>query len=213
MAGANGVPADATGGGAQHHVDRGRRARSPTSLRGRRAQQLPETSSSQPATGRQRGKLDRRSLLAWVAAVSFATNTGAIHLVIDVLGYYMPSGDDAVEPAYGRFVMLDTRYGPGPAGPNAGGSGVERAGQTIHLPLNAGERRAGRRDSVVVNITSTAGDEWQLAFVTAWPSGETSPDGIEPQSSAAVQRLEPRSREGRHRRRDRPVHQHRRDTS
>ena len=103
--------------------------------------------------------------------VSFATNTGATHLVVDVLGYYVPTGGDrftSVTPVR----MLDTRYGPVPTG-RAVGQKLSGPG-TIRLPVAGVNGVPADVTAVVVNITSTQVTS-DLAFLTAWPAGQARP--------------------------------------
>lgn len=104
-------------------------------------------------------------------AVWVGTNLGSTHLIVDVLGYYAPKGGDdftSVTP----LRMVDTRYGPVPPGRTVG---QKLAGPgTLHLPVAGVSGVPADVTSVVVNITSTQASS-DLAYVTAWPSGQDRP--------------------------------------
>lgn len=105
--------------------------------------------------------------------VTFATNTGATHLVVDVLGYYGVSipeeaGFTTTEPVR----ALDTRAGPVPAG-RAVGQRLTGPG-TIRLPVAGVGAVPADATAVVGNITATEGST-NHAFITAWPSGAARP--------------------------------------
>jgi hypothetical protein len=103
--------------------------------------------------------------------VSFATNIGATHLIVDVLGYYTATGGDSftgVTP----IRMLDTRYGPVPS-PRPVGQKLSGPG-SMRLPVAGVNAVPADVTSVVVNITSTQVSS-DLAFLTAWPAGQARP--------------------------------------
>jgi hypothetical protein len=103
--------------------------------------------------------------------VTFAANIGATHLVVDVLGYYSPSGGDrftGVTP----IRMLDTRYGPVPS-PRPVGQRLSGPGE-IRLPVAGVNGVPADVTSVVVNLTTTQAST-DLAFLTAWPAGQARP--------------------------------------
>jgi hypothetical protein len=102
--------------------------------------------------------------------VTLFTNAGATHLIIDVLGYYVPTGGDGFT-APTPWRVLDTRTGPVPA-PWVAGQKLA-GGQTLALPL-AGVSVPADASAVVVNITSTEATS-DLAYVTAWPAGQPRP--------------------------------------
>lgn len=103
--------------------------------------------------------------------ISLYTNTGATHLIVDVLGYYVPSGDRfaGVNP----MRVLDTRTGPVPArrplGQKLSGPG------SIRVPLADQYGIPADVSAVVFNITSAEATSAN-GFVTAWPSGQPRPD-------------------------------------
>ncbi len=102
--------------------------------------------------------------------VSFFTNVGSTHLVVDVLGYYTTSGGDRFTAISPRRVM-DTRTGPVPAGEIVGqklngGDNMRLAFSTSVVPADA--------SAVAVNITSTQATS-DMGYVTAWPAGTTRP--------------------------------------
>ncbi len=102
--------------------------------------------------------------------VTLFTNAGATHLIIDVLGYYVPTGGDRFT-APTPWRVLDTRTGPVPGSWNVGQK--LSGGQTLELPV-AGVWVPADASAVVVNITSTEATS-DLAYVTAWPAGQQRP--------------------------------------
>jgi len=103
--------------------------------------------------------------------ISLYTNTGATHLIVDVLGYYVPSGDRFTGVSPTR--VLDTRTGPVPAGRPIGAR-LSGPG-TIRLPLANLHGIPADVSAVVMNVTSTEATSAN-GFVTAWPSGQTRPE-------------------------------------
>lgn len=98
-------------------------------------------------------------------------NVGSSHLIIDVLGYYLPGAGDGFEPT-GPVRALDTRFGPVPPGRTVG---QPLAGPgTVRLPLAGQLGVPADATAVAVNVTATESTSG-LAFVTAWPSGEPQP--------------------------------------
>jgi hypothetical protein len=105
-------------------------------------------------------------------AIDLFTNVGSTHLIVDVLGYYVPVGGDGftgVDPVR----VLDTRFGPVPASRPVGEKVV--GPEVVSVPV-AGPSGVVPADAsaVVVNITSTQVSS-DLAFVTAWPHGQIRP--------------------------------------
>jgi hypothetical protein len=102
--------------------------------------------------------------------VSLFTNAGATHLVVDVLGYYLPSGDrfTGVDPKR----VLDTRTGPVP-GARPVGRKLSGPG-SIRLPLAGAHGIPADVSAVVVNITTTEATSAK-GFVTAWPAQQPRP--------------------------------------
>lgn len=103
--------------------------------------------------------------------VSLFTNTGATHLIVDVLGYYVPSGDrfTGVNPTR----VLDTRTGPVP-GSRPLGRKLSGPG-SIRLPLAGAHGIPADVTGVVVNVTTTEATSAN-GFVTVWPSGGERPE-------------------------------------
>ena len=93
--------------------------------------------------------------------VSFFTNAGSTHLVVDVQGYYTTSGGDRYTPISPTRLM-DTRTGS----KLTGGDSRRLRFSTSVVPADA--------TAVAVNITSTQATS-DTGFVTAWPAETTRP--------------------------------------
>jgi len=101
-------------------------------------------------------------------------NAGTVHVVADVVGYYMPTGPSATNlTPFAPQRILDTRNGTGvpggshaPVGPNA----------TITVnPQNAtGIPPVGAYSGVIVNVTATG--PTKQGWLTAYPSDQTVPN-------------------------------------
>ncbi len=170
VAGANGVPADATS--VVLNVTSTEATSALTYVAAWPSGSLPPPNVEfELAAGRQCRELDNGGARCRRQGDASATNTGATHLVVDVLGYYTPTGGDrftAVTP----IRMLDTRYGPVPS-PRPVGQKLSGPG-TIRLPVAGVNGVPADVTSVVVNITSTQVSS-DLAFLTAWPAGQARP--------------------------------------
>ncbi len=103
--------------------------------------------------------------------VSLYTNTGSVHLIVDVVGYYGPFGDDLFFPlSPGR--ILDTRdiatnsLVPelSPLGPGA----------TADLPVAGNGPVPANARAVVMNVTSTQATS-NGGYTTVWPTGTLQP--------------------------------------
>jgi hypothetical protein len=104
--------------------------------------------------------------------VTLFTNAGATHLIVDVLGYYVPAGGHGFTSVTPTRV-LDTRTGPVPS-PRIVGQKLSGPG-TVRLPVAGVGEVPSDASSVVVNITTTQASSLS-AFVTAWPAGQARPD-------------------------------------
>ena len=99
-------------------------------------------------------------------SIELYNNTGAVHLVGDVVGWFTPSSNVGLEPlAPGR--LLDTRDGTGdvlgPIGP----------GQSIDLLVAGREGVSADCTAVALNVTATG--PTLPSFLTVWPAGEPRP--------------------------------------
>lgn len=115
-----------------------------------------------------KGRSRPNLVLATVGAggqISMYNYQGSIDLVLDVFGYFGPSGDGYTPIVPKRF--LDTRYGVGgPATPFA-------AGATRTLKIGGVSGVPAAATAAVVNVTSTHGTG--NSFLTVWPTGVTKP--------------------------------------
>ncbi|MEK7423750.1 MAG: DUF1501 domain-containing protein [Actinomycetota bacterium] len=99
-------------------------------------------------------------------AVNLFNNTGTVHVVADVVGYFTPSsnvGLDALPPAR----LLDTRDGTG------GTFGAIGPGQFIDLQVTGRGGVSEQCEAVALNITVT--EPTASSFVTVWPTGQERP--------------------------------------
>lgn len=107
--------------------------------------------------------------------ISLFNNTGTIHLVADLAGYYAPGAGGLFTSNNQR--VLDTRSGPGPVPP--GGTRVVDLSKAIPVSATA----------VTVNLTGV--NATADTFVTAWPAGTPRPTAsnlnLVPGRTSAVQ--------------------------
>lgn len=98
--------------------------------------------------------------------VDLFNNTGAVHLIADVVGYYDTPGasNGALYTGLPPTRLLDTREATSPK-PTAFG-----AAESFDLPI---PQLPDGASAVVLNITST--NTTAPGFVTAWPTGQTKP--------------------------------------
>ena len=105
--------------------------------------------------------------LSSTGAVDLYNNSGATHLLADVVGYYTSSGGGFVGLQPAR--ILDTRPGT-----TAGLSGKFTAGQTRTLQVaGKGGVPTSGATAVVLNVTAVLPS--QASFVTLWPAGAARP--------------------------------------
>jgi uncharacterized protein (DUF1501 family) len=99
-------------------------------------------------------------------AVNIYNNTGSVHLIADVVGYFTPSSTVGLQPLSPER-LLDTRDGTGgvvgPIGP----------GQTIDLQVVGVGGVAAGAEAVALNITAT--EPTDGSFLTVWPAGQARP--------------------------------------
>lgn len=99
-------------------------------------------------------------------AVRLFNNTGAVHLVGDVVGWFTPSSTIGLEPlSPGR--LLDTRDGTG------GVAGPVGPAQSIDLQVTGREGVPDGCVAVALNVTATS--PTSPSFLTVWPTGEARP--------------------------------------
>ena len=99
-------------------------------------------------------------------SIEMFNNSGGVHLIGDVVGYFLPSSDVGLQPlAPAR--LLDTRDGtgarPGTVGP----------GETIELQVTGRGGVSGSCEAVAINITAT--EPSAASFITVWPTGQPRP--------------------------------------
>jgi len=100
-------------------------------------------------------------------AISLYNYAGTVHLVADLVGYFVPSSNlrlRSLNPAR----LLDTRDGTGvaTAGPAAGG-------QTIELKVTERGEVPANAKAVVLNVAVT--EPTTSSFLTVWPTGQPKP--------------------------------------
>ena len=101
--------------------------------------------------------------------ISLFTNTGSVHLIVDLAGYYAGEGDlfFPVSPAR----VLDTRTGKGaPKRPVA-----ERSSIDVAIGGQSGSNVPRSARTVVLNVTSTEATTTN-GFTTVWPTGSARPN-------------------------------------
>jgi hypothetical protein len=99
-------------------------------------------------------------------SIDLFNNSGSVHLVGDVVGWFVPDGDvglTALAPAR----LLDTRDGTG------GTLGAIGPGQTIELQVTG--RGGVSDDCVAVALNVTATEPTAASYLTVWPSGQDQP--------------------------------------
>ncbi|MGD9999333.1 MAG: DUF1501 domain-containing protein [Ilumatobacteraceae bacterium] len=98
--------------------------------------------------------------------VNFYNNTGSVHLVADVVGYFTPDNDTGLAPL-SPARLLDTRDGTG------GVLGAIGPGQHIDLTVIGAGGVPDGTEAVALNITATQPTDG--SFLTVWPAGEQRP--------------------------------------
>ena len=99
-------------------------------------------------------------------AVNIFNNTGSVHLVADVVGYFSPGSNIGLEPL-SPDRLLDTRSGIG------GFTGAIGPGQSIDLQVTGVGGVSGAATAVALNITAT--EPTAGSFLTVWPTGQDRP--------------------------------------
>jgi len=100
------------------------------------------------------------------ATVSLATSSGTTHLVVDLVGYYLPTATSGGFHAVTPIRALDTRVGPTGAPLGPGGT------VTVDVAAVLGVS-AGSVAGVVLNTTATGPTEG--GFLTVYPAGAAGP--------------------------------------
>ncbi|MCU1360417.1 MAG: hypothetical protein JWN99_1706, partial [Ilumatobacteraceae bacterium] len=99
-------------------------------------------------------------------SVNIFNNTGSVHLVADVVGYFVPSSDVGLLPLAPARV-LDTRDGTG------GFTGSIGPGQSIDLQVTGVGGVTDGCQAVALNVTATQPTDG--SFLTVWPTGQQRP--------------------------------------
>ena len=99
-------------------------------------------------------------------AVAFYNNSGSVHLVADLVGYYTV-GDDSGLTALVPERLLDTRDGTGGRSTPLGG------GQSFDLQVTG--RGGVSADSTAVALNVTVTGPTAPSYITVWPTGQTRP--------------------------------------
>lgn len=128
-------------------------------------QQRPPTSNLNPVPGMAVPNLAIIKLGAG-GDVNFFNNSGSVHLLADVVGYFRGGTDDGLEPlAPAR--LLDTRDGTG------GRLGALGQGEWIDLVVAGRGGVSAQPQAVALNVTVT--NPTAGSFLTVWPSGQPRP--------------------------------------
>jgi hypothetical protein len=101
--------------------------------------------------------------------VSLYNDTGSVHVLADVAGYYATSAEsafNAVQPSR----LLDTRTGNGAPTATVGPNGVVEVQVTGRGGVPAGAT------GVVLNVTAVGLSGSPSSYITAWPTGTTTPN-------------------------------------
>jgi uncharacterized protein (DUF1501 family) len=93
-------------------------------------------------------------------------NSGTVHLVGDLAGYFVPSSDVGYEPLTPAR-LLDTRDGTGDR------LGALGPGESIDLQVTGRGGVSGSCVAVALNVTAV--EPSAPSYLTAWPTGETRP--------------------------------------
>jgi hypothetical protein len=104
--------------------------------------------------------------------IRLTTREAATHLLVDVQGYYAPTGAGARRTITMNPVRIfDTRNGIGTSGGRMGPGETRRV--QVAGPSGVGGIPAGAT-AVYVNITSVAASAW--GWLAVWPTGGERPD-------------------------------------
>ncbi len=99
-------------------------------------------------------------------SIDLFNNSGTVHLVGDVVGYFSPSSDVGLE-ALAPSRLLDTRDGTG------GFFGQLGPGQWLDLQVTGRGGVSNECDAVALNVTATA--PTAASYLTVWPTGQAKP--------------------------------------
>ena len=102
-------------------------------------------------------------------AVNIFNNTGSVHLIADVVGYFVMSSDVGLNPL-DPARLLDTRDG---TGVDSGEVAAVGAGEWIDLQVTG--RCGVPDDTVAVALNIAATDSTVGSFLTVWPTGVERP--------------------------------------
>jgi len=99
-------------------------------------------------------------------SIDLFNNSGSVHLVGDVVGWFLPGGDVGLH-ALAPERLLDTRTGTG------GVLGTVGPGQSIDLQVTG--RGGVSSDAVAVALNVTATEPTESSYLTVWPAGQGRP--------------------------------------
>jgi hypothetical protein len=113
--------------------------------------------------------------------VSLFTDSTAVHVIADVVGFANPAGVSAINPQR----LLDTRSGTATADGAFQGGGALGAGGVLSLPVTGrpGVPASGVR-AVVLNVTVT--NPTAGGYLTVWPAGDGRPNASNLNFTAGV---------------------------
>jgi uncharacterized protein (DUF1501 family) len=99
-------------------------------------------------------------------AVRFYNNSGSVHLVADLVGYFAPSSPNGLVPLVPSR-LLDTRTAIG------GRSGPVGAGEIVELTIADGPAVPAAVVAVALNVTAT--EPTDSSYLSVWPAGAPRP--------------------------------------
>ncbi len=127
--------------------------------------------------------------------VSLYTNVGSVHLIVDVVGYYGPFGDDLFFPLKPARILDSRSSGSNTLVPKLSPMG---SGAATDLPVAGSGQVPLNADAVVMNVTSTQASS-NGGFTTVWPTGTDAATCFQPQLPRRDQRTESRTGQARQR--------------
>ncbi|MFN8021952.1 MAG: DUF1501 domain-containing protein [Acidimicrobiales bacterium] len=99
-------------------------------------------------------------------SIDLYNNSGTVHLVGDVVGWFTPDSDVGLE-ALAPARLLDTRDGTG------GVLGAIGPGQVVELQVTGRGGVSDECEAVALNVTAT--EPSAASYLTVWPSGQDKP--------------------------------------
>jgi uncharacterized protein (DUF1501 family) len=99
-------------------------------------------------------------------AVAFYNNSGAVHLIADLVGYYTEGDSTGLSPLV-PFRLMDTRDGTGGRATPLG------SGESFDLQVTGRGGVPNSSTAVALNVTVTG--PTAPSYITVWPTGQTRP--------------------------------------